>query len=182
MKGRLAALVGVLCVACLVVAVADAKGKPPKPDKPDEPDSKAECIKFTEDLESAGETIISGCCPNAGPWPRYDMTLDTGSQLDGTHEGYLFINSLGTGPTQQYIVQFWTWDVDTETPGTGDYFFEIRGGTIVRDRKAKLLTVTYVDEAAVGWIYHDVSPTIQVDIPAVSFELIRTSDHSYCTD
>jgi hypothetical protein len=110
------------------------------------------------------------------------MTLDTGGELDGTHEGYLFINSFGTGPTQQYKVQFWRWDVDTETPGTGDYFFEIVGGDIGRDKKLKVLTVTFMEEPATGWIYDDVAPTIQVDIQDVSFVLIRTGNLSYCEE
>jgi hypothetical protein len=220
MKGRLAALVGVLCIACLVVAVADAKGKPPKPEKPDEPDSKAECIKFTGDLTSAGDTIISGCCPNAGPWPAYDMYLSTDSRLDGEPDevihGYVFMNGFGVpAPYEGYMVQFWTWDVDTETPGTGDFFFEIRGGTLVSQKvkQHRTLTVNFNEETATGWIYYDVTnpycercdttcdpcfefepvcdpctnpdcePCIeQITIPNVTFELIRTSDHSYCAD
>lgn len=178
MTGRLTALVCVLCVASLGVTGALARGKPPKPDEPD--DTNKECIIFTEDLQSAGETIIEGCCPNAGPWPAYEMTLDTGSSLDGDHEGYLFMNFLGTGPNQIYKVQFWTWDVETKTPGTGDYFFEIRGGDIARDRKAKVLTVTFEGEPAVGWIYNDTSPPVEIPIADVSFVLVRTSDLSYC--
>ena len=178
MKGRLVAFAGIFCIAILIVSAANAD-KPPKPPKPDK--TKAECIVFTEDLQSVdGGTRIEGCCPNAGPWPAYTMTLDTGSQLDGTHEGQLFINVFGTGPNAQYKVQFWTWDIDTETPGTGDYFFEIVGGDIENDKKNKVLTVTFSDELGTGWVYDNVTDPIEISIPFVSFVLVRTSNLTYC--
>jgi hypothetical protein len=218
MKGRCVAFVVFFCVASLIVSTGFAKGKPPKPDKPDTPgQSKGECIKFSGDLQSAGETIIEGCCPNAGPWPAYTMTLATDSPVDGTAiPGYLFIGSYGTpAPYEGHKVQFWTWDVDSETPGTGDFFFEIRGGTAVSEKvkNHRILTVNFVDETATGWIYYtvtdpycepcdtscdpcyefdpvcnpctdpDCEPCIeQIEIPNVTFELIRTSDQSYCAD
>ncbi len=110
------------------------------------------------------------------------MTLDVMGFPHGTYEGQLFINVFGTGPNQEYKVQFWTWDSDNEDPGTGDYFFQIYGGTLNRDRKAKVLTVTFSDELGTGWIYHeDLGPT-QIPIPDVSFVLVRTSDLTYCED
>ena len=180
MKGGRVAFVSISCIAIMIAsgAVADKPVKPPKPEK-----TKAECIVFTEDLESVeGSTVIEGCCPNAGPFPAYSMTLDTGSLLDGTHEGQLFINFVGTGPNQQYKVQFWTWDNDTETPGTGDYFFEIQGGEIVNDRRAKVLTVTFSDELGTGWIYHEGNDPTEIPVPGVSFVLVRTTNLDYCEE
>lgn len=183
MKSRLVAFFGVFCIALLVVSAvnADKPGKPPKPEKPDkEPGLTTECIKFSGDLKSAGETIIVGCCPNAGPWPAYTMELATGSALDGIYDGYLFMNFFGTGPTAEFIVQFWTWDADSEAPGSNDYFFQIIGGEITRDRKAKTLTVEYDNEAGTGWIYDDGGASIEIPVSNVSFVLFRTSDLSYC--
>jgi hypothetical protein len=169
MKGRVIAVVCIFCVAGFIGLTADAK-KPPT----------AECIIFTGDLASAGETQIVGCCPNAGPWPDYRMTLTTGTQLDGTFDGQLFINYFGTGANQLYKVQFWTWDFDHETPGDGDFFFEIKGGDIDRDRRAKTLTVTFTEEMATGWKYYDGGGSTPFDIPNVSFVLLRTSNLDYC--
>ena len=182
MKGGLVAFVGIFCIAILVVSGANAD-KPPKKDKP--VNTKAECIVFTGNLESVeGGTVIEGCCPNAGPSPAYTMTLATGTQVDGTHEGQLFINQFGTGPSAQYKVQFWTWDNDNETPGDGDYFFQIYGGVLDRDRRAKTLTVTFDgSEPATGWIYYDgypETPAFEFPILGVSFVLFRTSDLTYC--
>ena len=178
MKGILVAFVGVFCVAILIVSGVNAD-KPPKPPKPDK--TKAECIVFTGNLESAGDTSIVGCCPNDGPAPAYTMTLDVMVFPYGTYEGYLFINVLGTpGPDQKYMVKFWTWDNEAKDPGAGDYFFEIRGGEIVRDRKAKILTVTFTDEPATVWVYDDNDPPSEISISDVSFVMMRTSDLSYC--
>jgi hypothetical protein len=183
MRAGSATFVTIFCVVLLAVSVvnADKPEKPPKPEKPDkEPGLTTECITFSGDLQSAGETIIVGCCPNAGPWPAYTMELATGSGLDGIHDGYLFVNFFGTGPTAEFVVKFWTWDADSETPGTGDYFFQIIGGEITRDRKSKTLTVEYENETGTGWIYDDLGDTIEIPIPNVSFVLFRSSDLSYC--
>ena len=92
-------------------------------------------------------------------------------------------NSLGTpGPGKRFMVKFWTWDYEERDPGAGDYFFEIRGGVIVRDRKAKVLTVTFSEEMATGWEYSENAGPAQFDIPSVSFVLTRTSDLSYCEE
>ena len=98
----------------------------------------------------------------------------------GTYDGYLFINVFGAGPSAQYKVQFWTWDYDERDPGTGDYFFEIYGGVLDRNRKTKVLTVTVDDEPATVWVYHDDFDPVEVPIPSVSFVLVRTSDLDYC--
>ncbi len=185
MRGRLVVYVCVFCVAVFAAsgAIADKPSKPPKPPKPEV--SKAECIVFTGDLQSVeGGTVIEGCCPNAGPWPGYTMTLATGSLMGGTHVGQLFINFFGTGPNAQYIVQFWTWDSDNETPGDGDYQFEIYGGVLERDRKAKTLRVIFDgSEPATVWEYHEgypETPESEFQVFGVSFELFRASDLSYC--
>ena len=179
MKGRLVAFAGVFCIAILIVSAANAD-KPPKPPKPEK--TKAECIVFTGDLQSVdGGTRIEGCCPNDGPAPAYTMILDVMVFPYGTYEGYLFINVLGTpGPDQEYMVKFWTWDNEDRDPGVGDYFFEIRGGEIVRDRKAKILTVTFTDEPATVWVYDDIDPPSEISISGVSFVMVRTGDLSYC--
>ena len=185
MKGRLVALVGVFCIACLIVSGANAKGKPDKPGKPDQ----AECIVFTGDLASVpGGTVVEGCCPNAGPSPPYTMTLDLNTNgfaddiFNNTYEGQLFINDFRRKPShvRQYTVQFWTWDWDTQEPGTGDYFFQIYGGNVENDRQAKFLTVTFESETGTGWVYDDDADPIEMSIPDVSFVLERTSDLAYC--
>ena len=61
-------------------------------------------------------------------------------------------------------------------------FFEIRGGVTVRDRKAKVLTVTFSEEMATGWEYSENAGPAQFDIPLVSFVLTRISDLSYCEE
>jgi hypothetical protein len=184
MRGRIAAFVGVFCIAGLMTSSVFA-GKPPKPPKPPKPDvSKAECIVFTGDLQSVeGSTEIEGCCPHAGPWPAYTMTLNVAGIPFDTYDGQLFINFFGTGPTAQYKVEFWTWDADNETPGDGDYFFQIYGGVLDRDRKAKTLTVTFDgSELATGWVYDDAGGSVEISIPGVSFVLFRTSNLSLCPD
>lgn len=184
MRERHIACVIVLCVAGLLAFGVAAK------DKPDAPPgrSKAECIVFAGDLASAGETHIVGCCPNAGPWPRYEMTLATGrTEIDGTYSGddagYLYINAVGTGPNQTHKTQFWTWDsYGGETPGDGDFFIEIRDGVITGDRKAKTETVTYDNITAVAWIYFAGGGEQQIDVPFVTFTLFRTGNLELCPE
>lgn len=152
MKGRLVAFAGVFCIAILVASGAYA-GKPNKPPKPGR--SKPECIVFTGDLQSVeGGTEIIGCCPNAGPFPAYTMTLNVVGIPYGTYDGQLFINSLRTEEVTGYIVQFMTWNWDNDTPGNDDYFFEIRGGDVVKDRKNKVTTVTFDGATATGWVFY----------------------------
>ena len=114
------------------------QGKPDKPDKP-----KAEQITFWEELQ--GDDEVYGCCPNAGPFPEYTMTLGFpfgGYQAGEEIDGWLFINYYGAGRDQKYKVQFW-WDYDA------DLGIEIKGGEIHHDRKTKELTVTFTNDRCV---------------------------------
>jgi hypothetical protein len=119
-----------------VVTGLEAKKGGGKPDKPDQ--TKAECIIFDGDL--LGGEAVEGCCPNAGPFPEYQMTLDLPDALsmDGTYDGLLFINNYGAGRDHRYIVQFWN----------DDFGIEIIGGVIDNDKKNKWLTVTFEGEEA----------------------------------
>jgi len=216
MKGRLVAFVGVFCIAMLFASGAYA-GKPDKEPKEPKPGNiTTECIVFTEDLESVpGGEVVEGCCPNAGPFPAYTMTLNVMGIDPDTYDGQLFINTVRTRVNRQWItgykVQFstWVWDIDT-LPGKGDYFFEINGGDIVYDKTNDLLTVTFEDETATGWVYYDMNTDCdpcepdcfpctdvrpacdlcdpdcshpcneEITIEDVSFVLERTEDLSYC--
>jgi hypothetical protein len=151
MKGRLKALLGI-CIAILIVSGPGAQGK--KTDKPGE--TRIEWIVFDGDL--SGEQEVEGCCPNAGPFPEYRMTLsfDVGD-LAGTYDGQLFINTYGTGRNREYIVQFWNDEIG----------IEIIGGVIVYDRKNKVLTVTFEDEECVDIETGD-------HIAWVTFTLVRS--------
>jgi hypothetical protein len=155
----------------------------------------AECIGFIGALEGMAE--VEGCCPNAGPFPAYTMTLDlhdaNGNDYVGDYVGQLFMNGSGSGPNPGYKVQFWSWDVDTETPGDGDIFFEIDGGDIFfYDRKNKYLNVTFTDAQPTLWLYDDDWDAdanegdgccaILAPVGPVGFDLIRTSDLSYCVE
>jgi len=114
----------------------------PKPNP--KPEQNSELITFTGDL--VGDQEVEGCCPNAGPNPEYNMTLSEvfpWSEMHGPHDGQLFMNSFGGKLSLKwaYKVQFW-WGEG----GDGyfyEYFIEIRGGDIERDRKTKILTVTF---------------------------------------
>lgn len=154
MKGRLIASVGIFCIAILIVSGQDAQGKPDKPGK-----SKTEWIAFDGDL--IGGQAVEGCCPNDGPWPAYTMMLKfkvPGFLPDIFYDGQLFINYYGAGRNQKYKVQFW----NNET----GLFIEIIGGVIKRDRKNKVLTVTFTDEECVdGWT--------GTHIAYVTFTLVR---------
>ena len=164
MKGRLVAFVGVFCIATLIASGAYA-GKPDKKGKPPRPGNIAvECITFSgPDL--VGHQQVVGCCPNAGPFPAYTMTLNNLGLLNGTYEGQLFINNYGAGRNKKYIVQFWNDEIGIA--------IEIIGGVIVNDKKTKVLTVTFEDET--GWDFISKMP-----IPNMNFVLKRTSDLTDC--
>jgi hypothetical protein len=167
MKGRLIAFVGIFCIAILIFSGQDAQGEKPDkpPGKPDKPPGKpptTEWIEFTGDLQ--GGQPVDGCCPNAGPYPQYTMTLTRalgeGTEYEipaGTYDGQLFIHYFGAGRIEQYKVQFWT-DI-----GIG---FEIIGGDIDYDKKTKVLTVTFTNELCRDFWYDYV-------IDTVTFTLVR---------
>jgi len=159
------------------------KGKPDKPTVPGQ--TKAECIVFSGDLKSVpGSTIIEGCCLNAGPWPEYEMYLNLGLEWpDGYQEGFLHIGAWLPGPDGGYVVQFWDFDVDAGPPGPGNFMFEIWGGEVVRDRKKKLITVTFGDDdtgTLWGYTGDPDDPKYVISNPNVEFVLQRTSDLSFC--
>jgi len=132
--------------------------KKPKPNK----NPKSELITFTGHLEGNPETqLVFGCCPNAGPWPAYTMTL-SGPLPAGTYEGNIFMNSTGRQSPGDYIVQFWWGEVPN------NYFIEIRGGEAINDRRNKILTVTFENAQCEIWT-NDVS----TDTVYVSFILTR---------
>ena len=153
MKRRLIAFVGIFCIPVLIVSGAYAQ----KSDNPGK--SQTEWIEFSGDL--AGGEAVNGCCPNAGPFPPYSMTLNfkVGTHETGTSiDGYLFINYFGAGKIRQYIVEFWTDD--------NDVAIKIIGGVIDFDKTTKVLTVTFEDELCVDMI------TGQT-IAKVNFTLVR---------
>ena len=179
MKSRLVAFVGVFCVALLIASGAYA-GKPDKPDKPGKPPRPSniavECITFWgPDL--VGHQQVEDCCPNAGPFPVYRLTLGPngfGSHPAGTYDGELFMNFMGVGQNQQYVVQF-----------TGDHIvsgnhisIEIRGGDIDYNKKTKVLTVTFTPENCMCTEMCDTCP-LPFSNP-LEFKLVRTSDLSDC--
>jgi hypothetical protein len=123
-----------------------------KPEKP-------ERITFTGDL--SGQEDILGCCPNAGPFPEYTMTL-SGPLPAGTYDGNIFMNKVGKKPNQSYMVQFW-W-----TENANNYYIEIRGGAIEEDKKNKTIIATFTEESCEIWINNDLTATEDV-----SFVLTR---------
>ena len=116
------------------------KGKPDKPFKPGKPEK--EWIAFDGDL--VGSQVVEGCCPNAGPFPEYTMTLnfDVGCVPANTYDGYLFINGYGAGRNHAYIVQFWKKD---------EIFIQIIGGDIDYDKWNRVLTVTFENAECVDY-------------------------------
>jgi hypothetical protein len=115
---------------------------------------KGELIIFVGDLE--GNEIVLGCCPNAGPWPAYTMTL-SGPLPAGTYDGHIFMNFTGSQSPGDYIVQFWWGEVPN------DYFIEIRGGEAYNDRRNKILTVTFEDAQCEIWINNVLTETVPVN-------------------
>ena len=111
---------------------------------------RSELITFSGDLIGAQEVI--GCCPNAGPFPDYTMSL-SGDLPAGTYDGQIFMNYLGVGQNQSYIVQFWT----------NTLFIEVRGGLIEQNKKNKITTVTFTAEPCEIWINDVLTGTVPVD-------------------
>lgn len=111
-----------------------------------------EFISFVGDLTGSQE--VESCCPNAGPYPEYTMTLSY-PLPSGTYGGQIFINKVGKGINKSYMVQFWWTEID-------DYFIEIRGGVFQEDKKTKTLTATFTDAQCEIWINNDFTSTVQV--------------------
>ena len=170
MKGKLLAFASILCVASLMVSGANA-GKPDKP--PDKPGNiQTELIVFTGNFE--GSQPVEGCCPNAGPFPAYELTLKVDLfGTDGTfypadsYDGQVFMNGYRIGKDRGYKVQFWTDDLPA--PGPDHICIEIYGGVPDYNKKTKVLTVTFEN---VEWNFmHD---TEETPIGLVSFVLTRS--------
>jgi hypothetical protein len=125
-----------------------------------------EFIAFSGDF--LGGEVVEGCCPNAGPFPAYQMTVtrDLGNP-DGlqvvadTYSGFLFMNRYGRGRNAEYLVQFWG------VSQSDNYItVEIIGGVIDDDKKTKVTTVTFESEV--------VHLETKDYIDTVSFTLVRT--------
>lgn len=166
MKGRLAALVGVFCIAVLVVSAVNA-GKPQNPGTP------TDLIVFRGDLE--GHAIVEECCPNAGPNPPYTITVkrdlgyDGGPQVPaGTYDGFIFMNFFGTKKNQQYYVKFW--GASSSSPGL-NVAFGIKGGIIYQEKKSDVLFVDFDGDILYTL---DEFGVLNEPIEAVYFTLERT--------
>jgi hypothetical protein len=156
MKGRLVAFVGVFCIASLIASGVYAKGKPDKPGG-----ETKELITFSGDF--LGGDVVEGCCPNAGPFPAYELTVVRGLEIPaGTYSGFLFMNRYGTGRNQEYLVQFWG-----VSESNKHIAIEIIGGGIDDDRKNKVTTVKFESEDCVHLETGEY-------IDTVSFTLVRT--------
>jgi len=127
----------------------------------------AELITFAGDL--AGEQIVEGCCPNAGPFPEYTMNLkqDPFEDISGEHDGNIFMNAFGRKLPWAYIVQFWWTDDITNSDTT---FIEVRGGVLEIDRKNKITSVIFNQDTC--WIWY---PDGQEGMVLVDFTLERMS-------
>jgi hypothetical protein len=126
-----------------------------------------ERIIFSGDL--IGDQEVEGCCGNAGPYPEYTMTLSDNfpPEFRGEQTGHIFMNGFGRNMPWEYKVQFW-WTED----GT-EYFIEIRGGEVHKDKKTKILTVTFVMvETYEIWIGNELQDNV-----IVTFTLIRDPHH-----
>lgn len=126
------------------------------------PKPNPELITFEGDLTGSQEVL--GCCPNAGPYPEYIMTLSNNfpEEFRGTHAGNLFLNRFGRKMPWAYKVQFW-WG------GENEYFIEIRGGVVHEDKRTKILTVVFTKEDTCWtWDPNDVEEIIFIE-----FTLIR---------
>ena len=129
----------------------------------DKKPQKGELIIFQEGGDLEGNEIVLGCCPNAGPWPEYTMTLSGSGPIPaGTYDGHIFMNFTGSQSPGDYIVQFWWGEVPS------NYFIEIRGGEAYNDRKNKILNVTFEDAQCKIWINDVLKETVYV-----SFTLTR---------
>jgi hypothetical protein len=165
MKSKINSILIVSITMILVSLILVTSGlSKPRPN----PNSNPELIIFEGDLEGNQEVV--GCCPNAGPNPEYTMFLsDTfPPEFRGEHTGKIFMNSFGHNMQWDYKVQFWWNESDTQ------YFIEIRGGEVHRDRKTKILTVTFDNVLCYEiWIGYD----LQTDPVYVTFNITRDPHH-----
>jgi hypothetical protein len=114
--------------------------------------SRSENITFVGNL--AGSQIVGGCCPNAGPFPIYTMTLSDAfpEPIFGTYKGHIFMNifmnlsSIAAGRKKSYVVKFW-WTEDDS-----NYFIDIRGGDIEENKRTHILTVTFKAVPCKIWV------------------------------
>jgi len=154
-----------LFLSITLILVGSGLSKPkPNPN----PEQNSEWITFSGDLY--GEQEVVGCCPNAGPNPNYTMTLSGkfSEEFLGEHTGYIFMNSFGRNMEWDYKVVFW-WTED----GTV-YSIEIRGGEAHKDKRTKILTVTF-DEVRCYEIW--IGGLNYTEIVRVSFILTRDPHH-----
>ncbi len=135
-------------------------------------DPRYEWVTFTGDLEGSQEVVAGG--PNDYPYAIYTMTLSEVFQTvfePGTYTGHIYMNGIGR---DIYLVQFWWGE------GGDDYFYEyfieIRGGEVHKDKKTKILTVTFIDVPCYEiWKRGDLlTETLEV---IVSFTLTRDPHH-----
>jgi hypothetical protein len=170
MIARAISLVSVLCISTLLFAgttarditqQSDRRGKPDRPGKPGD----AQWMEFYGDLE--GSQRVEGCCPNAGPFPEYTMTINSQALLEAlglwdgdfetpyTYHGGLFFNRWGVGRNAAYIVQFWTEESD---PPFG---ILIRGGVNESGKGDPVIVINFegpeVDGMKVGVECYDLS-------------------------
>jgi len=170
MKAGRVAIVGILFIAMLVVSGANAD-KPQGQGKAGKPPS-TECIVFTGELE--GKQLVEGCCPNAGPYPAYTMTLSNGILADipgGKYPGNVFMNRWGPGRTFHYIVQFWA-----PYEPYDELFLAVVGG-VVREQTKNKLTVDFDSNNSVCRDYSGTRD--QPCLHSPTFTLVRTSA-SFC--
>jgi hypothetical protein len=125
-------------------------------------------ITFTGDLEGIPQTqLVIGCCPNAGPSPPYTMMLSSEifpTEISGRAlDGYIFMNNFGRNLPWAYKVSFW-WPENNAQ----DTLIIVRGGIPYKDKRTKILTVTFTQDTC--WIYY---PNGDVDTVYVDFKLIR---------
>ena len=156
MKGKLIAFASILCIASLMASGANADKPATNPGHDDKPGNQGktqtELIVFTGEL--TGEQDVEGCCLNRGPFPEYTLTLTKNLSFDdgtffaaGRHAGHVYMSHSSVGKDRKYVVQFWT-DCHAGIPCEEDdhICIEINGGVEDYDRKAKVITVTFINE------------------------------------
>jgi hypothetical protein len=78
-------------------------------------------------------------------------------------DGYIFMNNFGRNLPWAYKVSFW-WPENNAQ----DTLIIVRGGIPYKDKRTKILTVTFTQDTC--WIYY---PNGDVDTVYVDFKLIR---------